>query len=89
MTVFDETACLGNHRHALCPEGIEFCKWSRLMVSLLVCSREELFLFSDDIILELAHGVKSHSGRFAECIGSLDDGLVWIALERTAILVEE
>ena len=59
------------------------------MISLLVCSREKLFLFSDDIILELAHGVECHSGRFAECIGSLDDGLVWIALERTAILVEE
>ena len=59
------------------------------MVAALVLGREYALIVADDIILQLAHGLKLHACHLTESIGSFSQCMFRRRLQRMTVLVEE
>ena len=66
VTILNLTTRLCDICHALGAELVELGIGCRLVVALLVCSREETLVWGDYIVLQLSHSLKLHASDLIE-----------------------
>ena len=89
MTVFDLTACTGDMLHTHCAEFVCLYIRSRLVISVLVNSREYAFVGLDNIVLQLAHSLVFHSRCFGKGLCGLIKCVFGRTLQGVPVFVEE
>ncbi len=88
VAVLNLSAGLCDVGHALGAELVELGVWGRFVIALLVCGGEHLLVRSDDVILQLAHGLELHARHAVEGLASLAQGVLGRAFQQFAVLVE-
>ena len=77
VSVLDLSTGLCYVCHALGTELVELGIGSRFVITLLVSGREHLRVGSDDIVLQLAHGLELHACYLVEGTACLAQGVLW------------
>ena len=89
MAVLDLSACLRNVVHALGAELVELCKRTALVITSLVCCREEVVILGDHIVFKLSHSLELAAGLLLENLAGLSQCVLRSAFQRLPVLVEE
>ena len=89
VAVFDLSACTGYVAHAECAEIVVFGKRCAFVIALLVCGREAVGIFVDNVILKFTHGLESQTCGFGEFLASFVQRMFGRRFERLAVLVAE
>ena len=89
VAVLNLSACLGDILHAARAEIAALGIGGRLVVAALVLGGKHFLVVADDVVLQLAHGLKLHARHLAEGLGSLVQRVLGRRLQGPPVFVEE